>query len=126
MGFAPAPVPHPQRPDAGQRELQAMQGEWTERFADSAAVTIVGDRLVHTSDYAWKLALYPKLDPKRIVAGGIGPKLAGQTRQGIYRLEGDKLIICWRRESAGKLEWPTSIDPFQKDFWIEVYTRVKR
>jgi uncharacterized protein (TIGR03067 family) len=126
MGFTPAPVPHPQRPDAGQRELQAMQGAWIERFSGSAVVTIVGDRMVHTSDCAWKLTLYPKLNPRQIKAVGIGSEVAGQTRLGIYRLEGEKLIICWRREPAGKLDWPASLDPFHKDFWIKVYTRLKK
>jgi uncharacterized protein (TIGR03067 family) len=125
MGFAPAPVPNPQRPDASQRELQAIQGGWTERFADSTVVTIVADRMEYSSDSTWKLTLYPKLNPRQIKAVGVGYEVAGQTRFGIYRLEGDKLIICWRRELAGKLDWPTSLDPIQKDVWIEVFTRVK-
>jgi uncharacterized protein (TIGR03067 family) len=127
IGFAPAPFPRQQRPDAAsQRDLQAMQGEWTERFADSAAVTIIGDRMVHTSDYEWKLTLNGKTTPKRIKAVGVGPRLAGKTRLGIYRLEKDRIIICWRRGSAGKLDWPANLDLIQKDVWVEVFTRVKQ
>ena len=124
IGFAPAPQPK-QRPEDSQRDLQAMQGAWTERFADSATVTINGHRMVYSSDYAWKITLNAKANPKRIEAIGVGSEVAGKTRFGIYRLEGDKLIICWRRKSAGKLDWPTSLDPIQKDVWIEVFTPVK-
>ena len=59
----------------------------------------------------------------RRTAGGLTD--AGKTRVGLYRLEKGKLIICWRRDSAGKLEWPSSLDPFHKDVWIEVFTLVK-
>ena len=35
LAFAPAPFP---KPDAGKEDLQKLQGEWAERFADSAIV----------------------------------------------------------------------------------------
>jgi hypothetical protein len=102
LAFAPLPFPKQQPPGAASRfDLQAMQGAWTERFADSAAVTITGDRMAHTADHAWR------------------------TRVGIYRLEGSKLIICWRRQPAGELVWPSSLDPIHTDVWIEVFTPVK-
>ena len=63
--------------------------------------------------------------PRRVAATGVGSENAGKTRVGLYRLEKGKLIICWRRDSAGKLEWPSSLDPFHKDVWIEVFTLVK-
>jgi uncharacterized protein (TIGR03067 family) len=125
MGFAPAPLP--KRPDAAsQGDLQAMQGVWTERFADSAAVTIVGDRMEYTSDYAWKLTLNAKTTPRQIKAVGVGSEVAGKTRSGVYRMENGKLIICWRRQSADKLDWPSSLDPLNKDVWIEVFTPVNK
>lgn len=125
-GFAPAPLPKHQPPDAaGQADLRAVQGQWTERFADSAAVTITGDRMEYSPEYVWKLTLNATADPRRIKATGVGSKVAGRTRVGIYRLEGDKLIICWRQGSAGKLVWPSSLDPIHKDVWIEVFTPVK-
>jgi hypothetical protein len=103
MGFAPSPFPKQQRPDAAsQRDLQAMQGEWTERFADSAAVTIIGDRMVHTSDYAWKLTLNAKTNPKRIKAVGVGSEVAGKPALA---------SIAWRggtSSSAGVGKWPAS------------------
>ena len=125
MGFAPAPFPKQRHADDSQRDLQAMQGEWTERFADSAVVTIIGDRMVHTSDYAWKFTLNGKTIPKRIEAIGIGPRLIGKVRWGIYRLEKDKITICWRRESVGKPDWPVSFDYGKKGGWLEVFSSVK-
>ena len=127
MAFAPAPLPKQRRPDAAsQGDLQAMQGVWTERFADSAAVTIIGDRMEYSPAYTWELTLYAKANPRRVVATGVGSEVAGKTRVGIYRLEGDKLIICWRREPTSKLEWPARLDPIHKDVWIEVFTPVKK
>jgi uncharacterized protein (TIGR03067 family) len=127
MGFAPAPLPRQERPDAAsQGDLQAMKGAWIERFSGSAVVTIMGDRMEYASNYAWKLTLNAKTSPKRIKAVGVGSEVAGKTRSGIYRLEGGKLIICWRRQLAGKLDWPSSLDPFHKDVWIEVFTPVKK
>ena len=124
--FAPAPLPKRGRADDSQSDLRAMQGVWAERFADSAAVTIAGDRMECHPDHVWKLTLNGRTNPKRIEAVGIVSEVAGKTRSGIYRLEGGKLVICWRRESAGKLDWPPSLDPFHKDVWIEVFTQIKR
>jgi uncharacterized protein (TIGR03067 family) len=127
VAFAPAPFPKQrQRADDGRRDLQAMQGVWAERFADSAAVTIAGDRMEYHPDHAWKITLNGRANPKRIEAVGIGSEVVGKTRSGIYRLEEGKLIICWRWRSAGNLDWPPCLDPFQKDVWIEVFTQVKR
>jgi uncharacterized protein (TIGR03067 family) len=126
MGFAPAPFPKQRRADDDQRDLQAMQGAWTDRFADSAAVSIVGDRMEYASDYAWKLTLNARATPKRIKAIGIGPRVVGKFRRGIYRLEKDKIIICWSRGSVAKMEWPINLDHLHKDVWVEVFTAVKR
>jgi uncharacterized protein (TIGR03067 family) len=126
LALAPLPFPKQQPPDAAsQGDLQAMQGVWAERFADSAAVTITGDRMEYSPDFAWKLTLNAKVNPRQIKAIGVGSEVAGKTRLGIYRLEGGKLIIGWRRQPAGKLDWPSSLDPIQKDVWVEVFTPVK-
>jgi uncharacterized protein (TIGR03067 family) len=125
LGFAPAPLPKQRGADEARRDLLAMQGEWTERFADSACVTISGDRMVWTSDHGWKFTLNAKATPKRIEAVGIGPRLAGKSRWGVYHLEKDKLTICWYRGSPGKMDWPADLDPIQKDVWVEVFTRVE-
>jgi uncharacterized protein (TIGR03067 family) len=109
-GLAPVP-PYRPRPDAGKDDLKAMQGVWTERFADSAAVTITSDRMEHTPEVAWKLTLRARESPKRVEATGAGSENVRKTRVGLYRLEKDKLIICWSRGSAGKLQWPASLDP---------------
>jgi uncharacterized protein (TIGR03067 family) len=125
IAFAPAPFPRQRRVDDGPRDLQAMQGTWAERFADSAAVTIAGDRMEYHPDHVWKLRLNARANPRRIEAAGIGSGVAGQVRRGIYRLEKGKLIICWGRRSDDDLVWPASLDPFHKDVWIEVFTLVK-
>ncbi len=125
LAFAPAPFPKQRRAEDGQRDLQAMQGVWAERFADSATVTIIGDRMEYSSEDGWKLTLHARTTPRRIEAIGIGPRLAGKTRSGIYRLDKGKITICWRRGAAGKLAWPVSLAPLQKDVWVEVFTLVK-
>jgi uncharacterized protein (TIGR03067 family) len=125
LAFAPAPLPRRAGPDDGRRDLQAMQGTWA-RMIGSAAVTIAGDRMEYHPDHAWKLRLNARANPRRIEAVGIGSEVAGQTRSGIYRLEEGKLIICWGQGSVGNLDWPASLDPFQKDLWIEVFTLVKK
>jgi uncharacterized protein (TIGR03067 family) len=125
LAFAPAPFPKSRNTDSTKEDMKAMQGEWAGQFADSALITIVGDRMVYTSDYGWKFTLNAKTTPKRIEAFGFGPGLAGKTHLGIYRLEKDKLTICWRLNSAGKLDWPVSDNPVQKDVWLQVFKRQK-
>jgi uncharacterized protein (TIGR03067 family) len=124
VGFAPVP-PYRPMPDTSKDDLKAMQGVWTERFADSAAVTITGDRMESSPNYAWKLTLYTKANPRRVAATGVGAEVVGKVRWGIYRLEKGKLIICWRRDLAAMPDWPSSLDPIHKDVWIEVFTPVK-
>ena len=125
LAFAPIPKPKSRKTDSTKEDLKAMQGEWAEQFADSTLITIVGDRMVYTSDYGWKFTLNAKTTPKRIESFGVGPRLGGKTRLGIYRLEKDKLTICWRLDSVGKPDWPVSFDPAQKDVWLQVFERVK-
>jgi hypothetical protein len=125
LAFAPAPLPKQRRADDSQGDLQAMQGTWAERFADSAAVTLVGDRMEYHPDHVWKLTLHTRASPRRVVATGVGSKNAGEARRGLYRLEKGKLIICWGRGSDSDLVWPASLDPFHKDVWVEVFTLVK-
>jgi uncharacterized protein (TIGR03067 family) len=126
LAFAPAPLPKQRRADDSQRDLQAMQGVWAERFSGSAAVTIVGDRMQYHPDHVWKLTLHTRADPRRVAATGVGSENAGETRRGVYRLEKDKLTICWSQGSVGWPDWPSSLDPFHKDVWIEVFTLVKK
>jgi uncharacterized protein (TIGR03067 family) len=126
LALAPLPFPKPGRADDALRDLEAMQGVWTERFADSAAVTVAGHRMQYHPDHVWKLTLDTKLNPSRISATGVGAQNAGQTRWGLYRLEKGKLIICWDQGTAARLAWPSSLEGFHKDVWIEVFTLVKR
>ena len=125
LAFAPAPFPKQRGQDDSQGDVQAMQGKWAEQSADSAFIRIIGDRMVHTSDYGWKFTLNAKATPRRIEAIGAGPGLAGKARRGIYRLEKDKLTICWRRGSVAKPDWPVTFDPAQKDVWLQVFQRLK-
>jgi uncharacterized protein (TIGR03067 family) len=125
LAFAPAPFPKQRRPDDSQGDVQALQGKWADQLADSAFITISGGRMVYTSDYSWKFTLNANATPRRIEAIGLGPRLAGKARRGIYRLEKDKLTICWRRGSVAKPDWPVSFDPAQKDVWVQVFQRLK-
>jgi uncharacterized protein (TIGR03067 family) len=100
-----------------------MQGKWD---GQGATVTITGDRMVFSSDFAFKFTLEAKVNPNRIEGVGVVPRLDGKAFWGIYHLEKDKLTICWRRGLVGKSDWPVSFDPTQRDVWLMVFTRKKR
>ena len=130
LAFAPASKPK------GENELKKMQGKWSREACTidgksgverpgSVTVTISGDQLTFgTPDDTWKLTLDPAAKPSSIDFRRVKEVGHCDAIQGIYRLEGDTLTICWRvsNEDLGR---PTSFDPAQTDVWVQVLKRKK-
>jgi uncharacterized protein (TIGR03067 family) len=133
LGFAPAPV-YRARPDQT-TDLERMQGGWVrvslmidgkrrEEAVGSIVPTIKGDTLSFAAPSdRWRLTLDATKTPKRIESRQIGAANAAGF-MGIYKLEGDRFIVCWR---SGKTEADrsASFDPAQAGVWLCVYERKK-
>lgn len=134
LGFAPAPV-YRARPDK-RTDLEKMQGAWVrvsltidgkrhEEAVGSVVPTINGDTLSFAAPSdKWRLTLDATKNPKRLESLQIVPANA-LGFMGIYKLEGDRLVVCWR---SGKTEAdrPTDFDPAaQPGVWLCVYERNK-
>src|SRR3954463_13989149 len=104
LAFAPAPFPRPgKRGDTNEGDLKKLQGAWVrvqlgismQPGPDNCAVTISGTRLQFPSkDDAWTLTLVATKKPKQIDARRVSNQK--DVFQGVYRLEGDTLTVCWR------------------------------
>ena len=132
MGFAPAPVYKP-KPE-GRTAIERLQGEWSRLsmsinggpLSDSGGVTLtVKGNLMGfgSADDEWKVTIDAAKAPARIDFHRV--KLSGNidVLLGIYRLEADKLTICWCL-SKEEGERPTNFDP-KKSNWLHVYSRKK-
>jgi len=69
---------------------------------------------------AWTLTLDTAARPKTIDATQVNN--ATNIFRGIYRFEGDNLIICWRQNDNR----PTDFTPGVQGVWYQVYQRQKR
>lgn len=105
LGFAPAPFPKPARPGKDSSDLSKLQGTWDvveylyqgrRSLSEPAQVRISGDRfefIVRGEVRSkWVVLLDPKTSP-RTLDRRIGDDSRGLLR-GIYRFDGDKLILC--------------------------------
>jgi uncharacterized protein (TIGR03067 family) len=130
LAFAPAP---PSRPDPSKDDLKAMQGEWriTRYVSDGWSrpekdffpVKMSGTRLSGVCNPPVEIALNARARPKRIDLK-VSRTL---TIEGIYRLEGDEVTICW---CPYRLDPVPHYPPRPKDFnvnpGITLTCRLKR
>jgi uncharacterized protein (TIGR03067 family) len=105
LGSAPAPPPKP----PSKVDLKKMQGTWIctyyavwdgcIRYANSGEwVEIAGDRLTYADDEVrseWVVTLDATKSRKAITLKGIGGDARGKVRRGIYRFEGNTLLMSF-------------------------------
>jgi uncharacterized protein (TIGR03067 family) len=131
LGFAPVPFP---KPDPSAADLKAMRGRW--RLTDEAVagrplgvsgswrIEIAGDRLrylngaVTTAEYV--LALDATTRPRRFTIKDV--KDAGCCR-GVYRLDGNRLTVCYDAGGGGH---PESLDSRGRHVHREEFRREGR
>jgi uncharacterized protein (TIGR03067 family) len=131
LAFAPAPFPKPGKRESKDDDLARMQGAWVrvelgigvEPNPDNCRVTITGTRMQFPSaSDAWNLTLDLGKKPRTIDARHVDN--ANSLFRGIYRFEGDNLIICWRGAGADP-ERPTEFTAGVREVWYQVYKRQK-
>jgi uncharacterized protein (TIGR03067 family) len=133
LGFAPAPVPKPIKPDANKDDLKKLQGAWVRVHLTingkprqaNCTITIRGDRLQFPvpSD-AWLIHLDPSKKPKVFDYKGATPSVKDIDYRGVYRIEGDTLTICMRQGGAEK-DRPHDFDANKQGLWLQVFKRKK-
>lgn len=131
LAFAPAPFPRPGKRAADENDLKKLQGAWlrvqlgigTTPKENNCPITITGTRMQFpVADDAWALTLNPAGKPKTLDARRISNP--GSLFRGIYKFEGDSLIICWRGPSADPKR-PTDFTAGVEGVWFQVYKRRK-
>jgi uncharacterized protein (TIGR03067 family) len=124
LGFAPVPL---RKPDPA-KDLQKLQGEWAltgsstggpvRPQAGSETAVFTGDRVSFRSrgreGGAWAVVLGASrtMDLK-------GP--GGVSVLGLYRLDGDRLTLCYTNELAAR-DRPTDLEP-GRGRMVQVYER---
>jgi uncharacterized protein (TIGR03067 family) len=106
VGFAPAPFPRPRR-TAEKDDLQRIQGTWEViqyerggsdllRSYKEVRIAFEGGRMTFHFDgrigSRWDFVLEPASRPRALTRTHVGSK--GRVARGIYRFEGDRLILC--------------------------------
>jgi uncharacterized protein (TIGR03067 family) len=123
-----------------EKELEKMQGDWVAVRSESAgfsidlndgkgvppiAMTINGDKWIATrpTQATLMLMLNPTAEPKELDQKCLEGRNQGTVFLGIYKVEGDTLIVC--SNSGGKTR-PTDFTTKGKPgIWLYVYKRVK-
>jgi uncharacterized protein (TIGR03067 family) len=136
LGFAPAPLPNPPRPEPSKEDLKKMQGAWVRVVLSNQAgaggavardttarVVIANNRMSYSVSgkvmSEWFITLDAKKAPKVFDNEAVGRE--GPYR-GIYRLEGDTLTICSRPGSTEK-DRPTNLAGPRPGVVLEVLVR---
>ncbi len=111
LAFAPVP-PYRPKPDTGKEDLKAMQGDWrmtgflidgwSRQEKDFFPIKMDGNRLSGVSTPPVEVTLDARARPKRIDM----KVSSGRTIEGIYRIEGGEVTICW---------CPRRLDPMPHD-----------
>jgi uncharacterized protein (TIGR03067 family) len=115
VGFAPAPLP---RVDRKPKVSNEMLGLW-ERPGTKLEIT--PDRFTHSADYDYSLTINPNVMPKTYDIRGIGRSNVGWTFTGIYKVEGNSLILSYNNGTTR----PTAFNGQGQGGINEVYKRVR-
>jgi uncharacterized protein (TIGR03067 family) len=133
LAFAPAPLPKPDR-RAGCADLKAMQGTWYrtsviangiehERTPGGTKIVITDTHLQFPSPLdAWTITLDAKKSPKHFDYVGNSHYTNDTIFRGIYRLEGDTLILCCNKGPRVE-DRPTKFESSKDSVWIQVFKR---
>ena len=121
LGLAPPPRPNPD--DEAKADLKKMQGVWVlensvDGYGQSSRppklppVWIAGDRLEHgKGGPSYTLRLDPGWSPRRVDIEEVTQGGQGRVYRGIYRLEGDKLTLCFETAGEGRPDTFTAGTP---------------
>lgn len=130
LAFAPAPFrSRPAKRDTSEGDLLKMQGKWvrvklgisSQPNEDNCPITITEKHMQFPSPSdAWTLTLDATQSPKTLDAVNVGNKAS--VFRGIYRFEGNDLIICWRGPQQSP-ERPTSFEAGVQGVWYQIYRR---
>src|SRR5262245_44308779 len=89
LGFAPAPFPR--------HERRAPADSWAEMRGDWQLIRVTADRMIphykHGDDAAYALTIDISVRPARFALRGVGVQVQGREYSGIWRVEGDTLIL---------------------------------
>jgi uncharacterized protein (TIGR03067 family) len=104
MAFAPAPFPKATKPDR-RADLEKLQGSWVRVWYSSCGrwfsdgetiVEFAGNHMTmcRGDKSEWIVRIDPKKDPKHIDLKGLTDSVKDCQFVGVYRLDGDTLIIA--------------------------------
>lgn len=128
LGFAPAPFLAPSKP--GGDDLKRMQGIWAcvslitdggthDLTKSRITATVKGDRMCFGSPSdTWQMKFDWTSSPRRVDFHRV-KKTGTNLLTGVYKLEGDKLTICWRLSK----DRPVNFSPTQPGVWVYVFQR---
>jgi uncharacterized protein (TIGR03067 family) len=126
LGFAPAPFP---KADTSEQDLRKMQGEWIGvSLTKGREKRPVGWKAIikgHIQSYPstgneFVISLDTTVRPKRFQKSFV----VGECKliwRGIYRFEGNALILCYHSGDGEKP--PTDFSAFDEDLVVEVWRR---
>jgi uncharacterized protein (TIGR03067 family) len=109
LGFAPAPVYRGK--DDTRTDLEKMQGSWVRVSYSSCGrwspdgktiIEFAGDHMTMSLNGKdeWVAEIDPKTNPKRIDQKGYSERVKSYQFMGVYRLDGDTLMIATRQGSS--------------------------
>jgi uncharacterized protein (TIGR03067 family) len=134
LGFTPAPFPKRERVKDDSRKIQGTWVQVQQGFRGrrglmvaQSKLEITANRMIYnaqtTNPYAYALTTDSKKQPMTYdLTGVVGGPTAGRNFQGIYKLEGDTLTLCYT--GAGQPR-PTNFDGPGRTGITEVYQRQK-
>jgi uncharacterized protein (TIGR03067 family) len=136
-GFAPAPFPRREKLDPGKLEWKKLQGEWARtrslvggrpQHTPPTTIIVAGDRLTYTfsgsTNHEYAMTLDAGKSPKVLDIRGVSQGVLGTNFWGVYRLEGDTLIVCSRLGPSASVR-PTDFDESRPGVYFEVFQRRK-
>jgi len=119
LAFAPAPMTRASRRP---RPISGMEGLWQ----GGSRLLITADRLTyhpHESPVEYVLSFDVRANPMTYDIRSVHKTDKAWDYQGIWRIEGDTLTLCYSHASHGR---PKSFDGPGKGSFTEVYKRVPR
>src|SRR4051812_19105797 len=114
-GFAPAPLPRSERHPANGFANEVL-GHWE---SGGSKLHITPNRFTHSEDYDYEMKVDRGAKPPAFDLLGIGRQNKGWVFKGIYKVEGDNLILVY---NMGE----TSARPASFESPSRVYKRVGR
>jgi uncharacterized protein (TIGR03067 family) len=119
VGLAPAPFPRPER--------RPSADSWAEMRGDWQLIRVTADRLIHHynrgDECAYALTVNTSVWPHRFALRGVGEQVRGREWSGIWRVEGDTLILCY---NEGRDRYPTAFEGPGKGAHLDVHKRKPR